>query len=368
LPEFQYTGNEVETIFVDKNGGGALSLLTAFSLAKIPSKAELLENYVIPSLETTTGDTKDSLSRYILHPQNLRELDLHGEALKRLESIKFVPVQEHASMLKSPPELVDCSNRVAELYFRDEYAFPRDDFLQEFREGLKRLGMITEITDSVVYDRLNKYSRSLNRVEEVSLSLEVLLNERPKPPQLGPEYLGLKWIPASMDDDGRKGTEKLFSASECRDYSREKLVKYAMPLTKLDFGRPWREELGWHQPPNPSKIIEQMEMAVAKSDNAVIASLLESGWLVNQTIQLRLEQIAWIPGVSGGYYRRSDIFQYNAKKFHPHLDVLSPGVSRYFPERGATAQCFTVEKEPSIEKVCIYEALLSFAHLCACLC
>ncbi|KAA8910606.1 hypothetical protein FN846DRAFT_775017 [Sphaerosporella brunnea] len=344
LPAFQHAG-AIETIFVDKDCRGALSLLNAFSLCKTPSKAELLQQYVLPSLEKSTGKTKAALSQYILHWQNLMELSHDRSAIERLASMKFVPVRGSESMLKSPPELVDPSTVVEGLYFLDEHPFPRADFLQNFRGGLTTLGMITRITNAVVLERLKKYSRCPDQFDGISHRLQLMLNERPIPPLLGSEYRELKWIPASMD-----GKEGLFSASECRDHSRKNLVKYVMPLTKLEIGPRWATELGWFKPPSLHIVLEQLRMAILNMDNSVIVSLLDAGWLKDESVQSVLEQMAWIPGISGGYYHRSDIFFHNAE-FHPYLDVLSPLVGDFFPEGRATSLCFTLEKEPSLRKL-----------------
>jgi hypothetical protein len=344
-------------VFVDKDNDGVEAILSSFSLAKIPSHKELLEQYVIPNLERRVS-VVPSLATYILQPRNLRELD--DEAMKRLSSIKFVPVRDplpssevrrksqvSTSVLKSPPELVDPSTIMAALYFADESVFVREDFLSKFRPGLKRLGMITSVTDQVVFDRLDTYSRNPHRLAQISSCLKQLLDEVPKPPPLGARYLKLKWIPASMEDPD---CEALFSPLECRDRSRPDLVKYSMPLTKLDFGSHWAKMLGWDGPPEPRYVIEQIEKAVSKRDNTVIVSLLDSGWLLNETVQKTLEAKSWIPGAAGGYYKRSDIFLCYAR-FEPHLDVLSPEVARHFSCDGNLPAFLTVKEEPSFQKV-----------------
>jgi hypothetical protein len=345
---------DTDTVFVDKNDHGVEAILSAFSLATIPSHKELLEQYVIPNLKLFVR-TMPSLATYILHPRNLKELD--DEAMERLASIKFVPARDPLpspgagrkpqAVLKSPTELVDPSTTMAELYFADENVFVREDFLGKFRPGLKRLGMITSVTHQVVFDRLDTYSRNPDRLAEVSRCLKKLLDEVPKPPTLGQRHRELKWIPASME-----GTdcEALFSPLECRDHSVEKLVKYTMPLTNLDLGSHWVKELGWDGPPEPRYVIRQMQKAVAECDNTVIVSLLESGWLLNDIVQKTLKGRPWIPGASGGYYQRSDIFMRLAR-FKPHLDILSPEVARYFSSADNHPAFLTVEKEPSFQKV-----------------
>ncbi|KAF8244236.1 hypothetical protein K440DRAFT_559411 [Wilcoxina mikolae CBS 423.85] len=329
-----------QTTFINVDDPGARSLLRTFGLAEIPPPLDLLEKYVIPTMSERRGSARVALSRYALKPRNY--LDLSSQAHDILKSLEFVPVHGEPSLLKCPSELVDPESTAAELFFDDEPVFPDKSYLLEFRDSLQKLGMITSITERVILNRLDRYSELPSQIVKLSQMLQNLIFAAPRPPVLGDRYLNLKWVPASMN-----GVTNLYSPRDCRNSHQKELVKYSMPLTELEVGSWWNTQLEWDRAPAPHHILRQLDEAVARHDNEVITALLEKGWLQLDAVANQLLDKAWIPGVSGGYHRRSDIFFRNAS-YYPYIDNISPQVARYFNNPGTLIR---VHRDPPYDKL-----------------
>ncbi|KAF8534251.1 hypothetical protein BDD12DRAFT_943100 [Trichophaea hybrida] len=332
------------TTFICVGDPAAVSLLHTFKLADIPLNSDLLEKYVIPAMSDLGDKMKTALSRYVLQPHNA--LDLSQKSQEILKLLQFVPVHGKVSVLKSPSELVDPKSDTAKLYFEDESIFPDNDYLEEFQDGLERLGMITSITESVILNRLETYSKLPLQIDKISEMLQHLFVAAPKPPVLEPRYVELKWVPASMITSG---VMTLCSPCDCRNSSQKARVKYSMPLTELEVGPWWSKQLGWDRTPAVHHILKQLDEAINHQDNEVITALLDSGWLYIDAIANQLENKAWIPGVSGGYHRHSEIFLRNAR-FHPYIDNISPQVVKYF-RRTHTLAPGKLKQSPSANKL-----------------
>jgi len=333
-----------ETTFISVSDPAAASLLRTFSLADIPLNSDLLEKYVIPTMSECGDKARIALSKYILQPRNA--LDLSQKAQEILKLLPFVPVHGKPSLLKCPSELVDPESTVTKLYFDDESVFPDNKYLQEFRDSLHRLGMITSITEPVIFNRLDTYSKLPLQIDKLSEMLQHLFVAAPKPPVLEDRYVELKWVPASMC-----GVMTLCSPCDCRNSHQKALVKYSMPLTELEVGPWWSKQLGWDRAPAVHHILKQLDEAVKHQDNEVITALLDSGWLYIDDVANQLEDRAWIPGASGGYYRHSDIFLRNAQ-YHPYIDNINPQVAKYF-NRSDTLATGRVRPSPLANKVFI---------------
>ena len=323
------------TIFIDSNEPGVSQIISAFDLAELPDSRIILEQHVFPEMRAADNERKIELSNYLLRPHSFVNL---GKKVKtEMSRIPFVPVRGRPGRLTSPVELVDPTSTVARLYFEDEDVFPTEDYLEEMRENMIALGMIWITNDTVVLERLQKFSESAERLDEVSSKAQHLLSGTEVPPSLDTE---LRWIPASKD-----GVKKLCNAKECRNHSYKNLVGYSMPLTELEVSKNWRKELGWSVKPNDGYILKQLDEAIARKDNIVVRSLLQVGWLFGEEIGRELCSKSWIPGMSGGYHQSSNIFR-NGPQLHPYIDVLDSAFKDFF-----TASHFSIGEEPSIVKV-----------------
>ncbi|KAF8247792.1 hypothetical protein K440DRAFT_550295 [Wilcoxina mikolae CBS 423.85] len=327
------------TIFIEKSDPGVFQILKALGLAELPSTQQILEQFIIPKITSTNGETRTSFSKFTLKSINFRLLS--WEAKNRLANTSFIPVA-NSHLFKCPSQLVDPESGAAGLYFDDENVFPTLDYLKEFRESLKQLQMVTAVTERVIQNRLRKYSEGQENIAEISKKVQNLLDAAPNPPSISTEYRELRWIPATSLD----GEIRLYNSCECRDKLQESLFKYSMPLTELDVSARWKTELRWYNAPEVRHILKQLEEAVSRNDNAVIISLLERGWLSLAEVSKELDHRTWVPGAGGAYYRRADVFLEDAE-FHPYVDVLNPQFRSYF----RTSTRFAVEKTPCFQKL-----------------
>lgn len=338
LPVIDYAN----TIFIEKSDPGVVQILEAFGLAELPSTQEILEKFIIPKITSTSGEIRTPYSKFVLKSSNMQLLS--RQAKEELANTSFIPVA-NSHLPKCPLHLVDPESDAAGLYFDDENVFPAPDYLKEFRESLKLLQMITAVTDCVVLDRLRKYSGGLENIAEISSKVQHLFNTAPKPPSMTTEHRELRWIPASL-----LGEEiRLYNSHECRDKSEAALFKYSMPLTELDVPMRWKTDFGWFRPPETRHILKQLDEAVARSDNAVITSLLINDWLSPAEVSKELDDRTWVPGIAGGYYRCADVFLENAE-FHPYVDVLNSQFREYFDGTSSKVK-FAVGKAPGFQKL-----------------
>lgn len=337
-------------------------------LAFIPSQRELLENYYIPTISHFTGGPEYlySLAEYILESGNIEALSSSGR--ESLSGIDFITVSGNRNIFTSPKNLVDSGSIAAKFFYPDENVFPETQLLERFRASLERLHMVSTLTPEIILGRLEAFSK--RREPDLSARLQLLLTQAHHPPLLSAEHLSLRWIPAT----DTLGERVYCNSYECRDRLQSSLVKYAMPMTDLEIGSLWQVQLGWKRPvtelnvagdysqdqqpratpPEPRYVIKQLEEAVNRQDNSVIASLLKSGWLKSKGVDEYLDSLAWIPGKSGGYYLRSDVFfEEHGTIFQPYLDVIQPHFKKYFHPSTQTygGVSFALEKSPGFGKV-----------------
>jgi len=296
---------------------------------------------MLPNMREASPERKSSLSKYVLRQRCFAELS--SKARSELAGIKFVPVRGTGGVFAAPTEIVDPVSHVSKLYFEDECVFPEETYLTEFGASLKELGMIKRLTGKILLERIEIYSEGRREIDEISEKVQHLLTSESRPPKLDSEHCQMRWIPASID-----GVKKLYNATECRSSTHKALVEYSMPITELEFSLNWQKRLGWDAPPARHYILRQLDEAVSRQDQdtSVILSLLSAGWL--SEIQ-ELDTRAWIPGVSGGYYRRSDVF-FKSAGLHPYIDNLNSQFTKYF--RHSSVPIFGIQQEPSFEKVC----------------
>lgn len=308
--------------------------------AELPSPQDVLEEFVIPGIRNPTGgEMRMSLSKYLLRFENVQLLSPQAKDL--LSNTDFIPIR-NAHLLRCPSKVVDPRSEAAKLYFDNENAFPVPEYLAQFDRSLEMLGMITKTSGRVVQERLKHYSKSPESVSEILDKVECLLANAPTPPAMTAEDLELRWIPASSIGEDLR----LCSPTECRHESQEVFFKYAMPLTGLEINRAWKEALGWLQPPKKLLVLKQLDEAVKKKDTDVLYALLRSNLFSALDIWREVDSRAWIPGISGGFYCRRDIFHTKAK-FHPYIDIIVPRFSHIF-EPGTR---FPIEEFPSFQKL-----------------
>lgn len=308
----------------------------------IPPPYALLEKYIMPGiLNPISGESRTTLSKHILRFENVQLLS--AQAKKLLSNTDFIPTG-NAHVLRCPSEVVDPQAGVAKLYFDNENVFPVPEYSTQFSPGLKMLGMITKTSPRVVLERLEHYSKSQKRVPEILAKVKCLLENAPTPPTMNDEDLELRWIPASSPGEGLR----LCSPTQCRHKSQELYFKYSMPLTDLDINTAWKQTLKWFQTPKQLHVLKQLDEAVKRRDNEVLSTLLNSSLLASPSISKELDSRAWIPGTSGGFYRRNDIFQTQAG-FHPYTDTIAPHYSHMFGS--GKGYKFEIEESPSFHKL-----------------
>ncbi|KAI5778257.1 hypothetical protein EDC01DRAFT_368311 [Geopyxis carbonaria] len=329
-----------DTVFIDVGNKEQLALVNGLELAPVATLGHILEHYVIPDIRNKRGSEERirRLSRFAL--KHFRELSKDGKDV--LAGTNFVHIIHN--IFKSPMKVVDPTSEVSKLYFHDENRFPTEDFLTEFREGLKKLGMISEINKDMLIDRMSVFSQRVDLDGDLQEKIQYIFRRVLEPSNLLPRScLDVRWILArrTLEDD----TLVLCNASECRDESYKNLLGYALSIATSEIPASWRRFLEWNRTPGKPIILKQLAGIIGKEKKFALRALLEQGYLDDMLEDI--QDMRWVPGRSGTWFRSSDVFIKYAN-FTPYIDIADEEILKLITTKFRTT---VIDEAPSFQKI-----------------
>lgn len=326
--------------FIDVSNPGEAHILSRITGRSSLTLVEVLHSYIMPAIISHPGRVEqNSPDMYQLCCFAMRHLDhLDDSHRSQLSRKAFVPA---SAIIRAPCELVHPTNPVARLLFEDEDRFPGKEILASFEPQLKQLGMVTDVDETFITDRITEFEKRGSSYDAVAQRVRHLLTYTPPTTPLGNPHASKKWLPACSPD----GELVLCSVLECRDKSWSKVLHYATNIAPFEVHYEWAKFLSWDTLPSKELIRTQLLAVAEKQDNDSLKQLLQRGLLQPLSLSGELHKIAWVPGSSGRYFTPSTIFKANAK-FPPHMDTVHREFEVLLSERNLCPVAY----EPSFEQ------------------